>query len=565
MADPGGNPNWTIMVYIAADDVLSDFAVGSLQQLKHLAGEDSDVVVAAQFDANGKQEILRLIFEGKADQGKSIDDGPPARVSPVDMAEPEALREFIDWAYQQRKAPHYCLVLWGHGPELLTGDHPNLADGQKAKKFLTPSDVREAVAGTRLIEDGCKFDIVAIDACNMSMVELACELRKYAEFMVASQEEVPDFSFPYDKLLTLGPAKVRDEIAGVCREIPGRYIAAYRDFILTKATQTKSITLSSLSLKDVGAVTNLLGQLAHACMAADEATRRAIIEARANSKDFVLGLYVDVLDFCEQVLFRKNVAPEIRSICDQLRRAIQPGRENALVLANEVAEDFGSAVPQNRRCHGISVYYSFLNYSANTHADENVRGIGMRDRSDAGNRSYPQGTRGITSSTSTADIGAPVPRGMATGTRGGPDVLSRGGPDVRPRGGPDVLSKGGPDVLSKGGPDVLSKMRRQRIEETEQYYAGLEFSKETQWDKFIRHCWSRWLVEDVEAKLKLTPEADLSEALNQHYSAQQCALNLLSLCREFEANGTPGKISADDRDAGNNNQQKRVPADVLTR
>ncbi len=563
MVNPGGIPNWAIMVYIAADDVLSDFAVGSLQQLKRLAGEDTDVVVAAQFDADGRQAIQRLIFDGNRNQGNSIHDVNPTKIAPVNMTEPEALREFIDWAYLQCKASHYCLVLWGHGPELLTGNHPDLADGEKAKKFLTPSDVRQALERTTLIKN-CKFDIVAIDACNMGLLEMACELGKFADFMVASQEEVPDFSFPYDKLLKLGPAKVPDEIAKICREIPGRYIEAYRDYILTQATQTKSITLSSLSLQDSGVVTKLLGDLVCAFKAADEATRRAIIGARANSKDFVFGLYVDVADFCEQLLFGKGVSSKIRSICDELCKVIQPDREKPFVLANAVAEDIASTAPQNRRCHGISIYFPYLTYSADKPADENSRGIKTRGGPDAGNRSYDEGTKGIMGTPGMADVGLPVRRGMPA-SRGGPDVFGQSGFDVRTRGGPDVLSKGGPDVLSKGGPDVLSKMRRQRIEETEQYYSELEFSKETQWDKFIRHYWSRWLVEDLEAKLKQTPEVDLSEALNQHYSAQQCALNLFSLCQELEAGGTPGKICTDDRNAGNNNQEKRAPEGVLTR
>ena len=39
--------NWTIMVYIAADDTLADFAVRSLKQLKDVAAQNPDIVVAA--------------------------------------------------------------------------------------------------------------------------------------------------------------------------------------------------------------------------------------------------------------------------------------------------------------------------------------------------------------------------------------------------------------------------------------------------------------------------------------------------------------------------------------
>src|SRR5207244_3475932 len=111
------------------------------------------------------------------------------------------------------KARHYCLIFWGHGPELLIADYPVGAGGKAPKKFLTPSDLGKALADTDLIKDGNKFDIAGFDSCCMSMVEVACELQDYVEFLVASQEEVPDFSFPYDKLLVFGGNKNRDEIA----------------------------------------------------------------------------------------------------------------------------------------------------------------------------------------------------------------------------------------------------------------------------------------------------------------------------------------------------------------
>src|SRR5437588_189048 len=124
----------TIMVYISADDMLANFAVGSLQQLQRVASRHDDVVIGAKFNASGK----------------------------------------------------------------------------KQKTFLTPSDMGKALAKTALINNGLKFGIIGFDACNMSMLELACELPDYAECLIASQEEVSDFSFPYDKLMIFDKHPIRD-------------------------------------------------------------------------------------------------------------------------------------------------------------------------------------------------------------------------------------------------------------------------------------------------------------------------------------------------------------------
>ncbi len=508
---------WMIMAYMAADDVLSDFAVGSLQQLRRVANQEANVVVAAQFDANGKRNISRLVFEGSENKLQSIHFSEKAAIAAdTDMAEPRSLTSFINWAYAQRPADYYCLVLWGHGPELLTTNYPALPDGQKAKRFLTALDVKKGLADSKLVADNRKIKIVAVDACNMSMVELACEIAHYAEFLVASEEEVPDFSFPYDRLLLLGQSNSEDEIARTCQELPKRYIEAYQDYILTQATQTDSITLSSLSLKDAGAVTKLLWQLSDAFMAIhDGEKRKAIIRARANSQSFVAGLYVDLYDFCERLLSeldsRRVDDRVLTSVCQNICDAIQLRGNDAFVIANEVSK--------NERCHGVTLYFPYLADSTKVMTNATFERGGMHAR-------RPNG---------------PELRGSESAIRGGNEFTGRGGLDApnqrdaaTTRGTIDALNKGTIDALNKGTIDALNKERRQRIEETEQYYPHLKFSAETCWDKFIRHCWSRWLAEDAEEQARRAGDSETSEILNQHYSAQQCALNLLSLCRELE-------------------------------
>lgn len=533
-AQINANPNWTIMVYMAADDTLADFAVRSLQQLRRVAMQDPSVVVVAQFDANGKQNIPRLIFDSKGDITASIHDSKQGEIAfNTDMADPLALRDFIDWAYDQRPAKHYCLVLWGHGPELLVDDNAALSGGVEAKRFLTPLDVKDALADSKLGKKGRTFDILAIDACNMCMLELACEIPKYVEFLVASQEEVPDFSFPYDKLLVFGNAKSRSEIAKACRDMPQGYIDAYQDYTRTNATETASITLSSLSLKDGKLLTEPLSRLAHALRGAsgDHEKRRAIMEARANSREFVFGLYVDLYNFCERLisaLGRRHIADQnLKSACEEIRSAIGSGKDSAFVIANKVSQD--------EDCHGISIYFPYQTCPTTdtTSAIQEATAAGAQK----GNRTEAR-EKGSAEISNKGEMDFQAKHGMKAPIQRPVRALSRGGSQVQ-----ESVGKGGMDVMMKGGMDVMMKMRRQRIEETEQYYGSLEFSSQTHWDKFIRHVWSRWLAEDIEENAKSDPEADMSEVLNCQYSAQQCALNLLSLCRELEGTKAAAKAA----------------------
>src|SRR3954447_21062449 len=57
--------NWTIMVYISADDVLANFAIDSLNQFRSAATAPGDKVVAL-FDPNdGDGKAFRYSFEIK--------------------------------------------------------------------------------------------------------------------------------------------------------------------------------------------------------------------------------------------------------------------------------------------------------------------------------------------------------------------------------------------------------------------------------------------------------------------------------------------------------------------
>src|SRR5215510_1208385 len=138
--------NWTIMVYISADDVLANFAIDSLNQFRRAASDDGDIVTAL-FDPNdGSGEAFRYRFDGKNKEALLSDVGE--KIKAGNMADPKTLTDFINLASEPLNEPegrHYCLILWGHGTELLLDQDP----GTKGKRYLTPTSLRSALGGTR--------------------------------------------------------------------------------------------------------------------------------------------------------------------------------------------------------------------------------------------------------------------------------------------------------------------------------------------------------------------------------------------------------------------------------
>src|SRR6266480_2312923 len=478
---------WTIMVYISADDVLANFAIESLKQLRDAAHKGIVVVaeLEAEFDPKQPQDARIYFFDGDAKkrtlpiESSRMPEDEIAKfttIHPVDMTRPETLTEFINYASEKSKTEHYCLILWGHGTELLLDEgrrygtellwaekHRYGVTNGSVRRYLTFSNLKEALRNTTLAKgelaaghpkSGNTLDIIGIDACSMSMIEVASELRGSVDFMIASQEDVPDASFPYQKILEdLKAHNVRNDVKEVCKMIPGLYQQAFRDYIATPGTGVKGITLSSLSLKEIDTIKGPLTELAKALLtsSSNNIVRKKIFSARKEAQDFVFGLFVDLLDFCEcldkeldkdlEQVPRSTTVPDLRSACKRIREAMVV-RDDGCVIENQTVIE--------KRCHGLSIYFPFRDESETDKAEE-------------------------------------------------------------------LWAKGGTSRPLKGGTSRPLKERSARIEELEEDFAKLGEFRQTRWDEFIKHGWSFILAEETPLEL------------DQYYSAQRVAANLLSL------------------------------------
>jgi Clostripain family len=329
-----GNANWLIMVYISADGLLANFAVESLKQLKRAAG--GGVVVMARLDTNGITPSPTIyVFDG-SDAAKPLSDSKPGSVPQTageEAPNPDDLREFIDNAVDQHpEAKRHALFLWGHGPELLSDEGPKSEaegaeekknSGKRIRKYLTPSDLKEALSGTQLAKKK-KIDILGLDACSMSIVEVASELGEHVQFMVASQDDVPDLSFPYGDILPL-LSKIASP-ADASTMIPEVYRRAYLDYIATPRTGFRAITLSAVNLdKDkMRRVTAALSKLSRALLqlSSDETAGSKILDARRNAQGFVFGLFVDIVDLCDR-LDASKIDSDLKDACAEMRDAVK--------------------------------------------------------------------------------------------------------------------------------------------------------------------------------------------------------------------------------------------------
>lgn len=460
MPDPTskGQANCIIMVYMAGDATLANFGVRSLKELQAAATEQ--VVVAAQFDPEGSYDIKkarRFVFDeeshgkplhivGKRQDQKfwTSDDRK------IPMTSPKALTEFINWAYSLHpEAKHHCLILWGHGPELLfelpetTKNSEN--DQQKTKRlYFTPVELASAIR-----EAGKALDIIGMDACSMSLAEFAYELQGLAKYMVASQREVPDLSFPYGVLLdNLQTQNWDGEASTLCKAIIDCYVAFYRDCICDAQTQMEAVTLCALDLKKINDISRPLDALAHLLQgsASDKMFADAIYEARQKAQSFVGGLFVDLYDFCEKLIAKSAGMPaDLKCRCDEICGAIS----NCIVKNERMLNSDDS-------CHGLSIYFPYLSDEEKKYIEQNlVKGI---------------------------------PRALDKSS----DLAMRY------------------QTLDAEAAGIRQAVRRKMIGDTEQYYTDPEykFGKATKWYDFIQCEWSRILAERERSALDIRYSAE---------------------------------------------------------
>lgn len=387
--------NWTIMVYLAGDNNLDSAGVVDLNEMKTV-GTTDQVAVLAQFDrAGSKAETIRYCLR----KGTSVAKDAVQKLGETNMGEPKVLEEFVTWGVKSYPADHYLLVLWNHGAgwddaNLYQGDVFSGAAPPVSRKSR-PVVTRGAVAGVKPIafaqaraglsrtrralfsttvaaavnqrgiafDDQAqdfldnlelkkvmtrikkklarKIDILGMDACLMSMAEVAYQMRDTAEYTVGSEETEPGDGWPYDRILKALAAKPAMTPEELSKTIVTQYLASYKT--------SDNVTQSAVKLEALKPLAKAVDSLAKALTKAlaDAASRSALITARAQTQEYSRPYddYCDLLDLCA-LLEAKLADPAVRAACTAVKQAAA----TAIVATGYK----GSAVDNSR---GLSIYF----------------------------------------------------------------------------------------------------------------------------------------------------------------------------------------------------------------
>lgn len=241
-------------------------------------------------------------------------------------------------------------------------DHP--------EDFLTNLGLKAglAEASNRIYQ---KIDILGMDSCNMNMIEIAYELRESVNFMVASQDGVPDASWPYDRIIAKLVKQPKISPKELARQTAITYVQAYRDYVnqsVTAAEQAQleqPVTLSVLDLQQCEKTVPLLSKLADDLKKASSnfSGMNTISAVRGQVRTFGEGQFIDLIHFCELLTEAEGDPASARSASpaspisnnSDIIRLTRTASSLIGPLKSMFVENEHSNTEQN--CNGTSVYF----------------------------------------------------------------------------------------------------------------------------------------------------------------------------------------------------------------
>jgi hypothetical protein len=147
--------DWTVLVYLAADNDLAPFGLIDINEMEQIGSTD-DVDVVVQFDGSkehspGAEGSCRYHIQKDNDM-KTITSPVVEDLGEIDMGNKQTLVEFLNWGMENYPSEKYFLVIWNHG----NGWYQNLEES--SIDFTAPQDVQAIMDAVEQIQGGGKED-----------------------------------------------------------------------------------------------------------------------------------------------------------------------------------------------------------------------------------------------------------------------------------------------------------------------------------------------------------------------------------------------------------------------
>ncbi|PKO13803.1 MAG: hypothetical protein CVU39_17405 [Chloroflexi bacterium HGW-Chloroflexi-10] len=209
---------WLVMMYQDADDQILEQDIHLDFNEAERIGSTDQVTIVSQMDrfrggfqGNDDWRSTRRYLVTQDDDLNSIHSELLADLGETNMADGNTLVDFVTWAVQTYPADRYAVILSDHGmgwPGGWSDPEPGGTDPGRAplisalkEDMIYLSEMDAAFAAIQANTGVEKFDLIGLDACLMSQLEIYAALQPYAHFAVASEETEPGLGWAYASFL----------------------------------------------------------------------------------------------------------------------------------------------------------------------------------------------------------------------------------------------------------------------------------------------------------------------------------------------------------------------------
>ncbi len=358
---------WTIMIYIAADNNLSSAVNSDIDEMEAALSDTSDINFLVQVDglggaAGGYDDIDKtkitevrrycLGAGGDAVSGK-IDVSAAMAMGELNTADPNELINFVTWGVNVYPADNYGLILWNHGQgwikgpnntimaevydpitrtgtgEFITINSANkggLSDDTSNDAMCTADTDNEwkyAMDGI-LMNVGKKLRFLGHDMCIMSYMEVIWDEAEVTEMIIASEANIAWNGWPYSLWITnliANPLATNDQIG---------------TWMVNDYANTYSGTNATLSYMNMEGFTKQLGMnhlrddiwsLSYALLNVEggrdnASVNNCITNAMSMSSGVLWEDFRDLWGFCDNLMNHAGITPGTKNLASSVKTDI---------------------------------------------------------------------------------------------------------------------------------------------------------------------------------------------------------------------------------------------------
>lgn len=387
-----GGQKWLVMLYQDADDqILEKDIYVDLNEAERIGSSDRVSIVAqvdryrGGYQGDGNWTSTKRFFVTQDNDLEYIRSQELADLGEVNMSDGQTLVDFVTWAVQSYPADKYVLVLSDHGMGWPGGWSDPAPGGRPDSRIplsaalgdeLYLMEIDQSLEAIRTQTGIDQFEIIGMDACLMSHLEVFSALAPHARYAVASQETEPALGWAYASFLYMLTQNPDMDGADLSRLIVESYIQddqrivddqARAEFVgqgsplsslfgpvsIPSAGQItqqleQNITLTAV---DLSAIPNLINHLNNFAYSMQGVNQRAVAQARSYAQSFTS-------------VFGEQVPPSYIDLGNFVQLVQQQSRDQSVVQAgNNVLNALNQAIiaekhgPKKPGATGISIYF----------------------------------------------------------------------------------------------------------------------------------------------------------------------------------------------------------------